>query len=111
MIRGQLTEFCGRSTYEKRKRLCFPGIGVDGIIAARDDVVTESNENSLFIIHVGTNDVKANRSEEMMEKYCRLIKQFKEKTNNAMISGTVILRLTNVRLTNFWFNVLHKFRP
>ncbi len=65
----------------------FPWYSVDAITAAHDDVMTGSDQNSLFVIHVGTNDVKANRSEELMEKYRRLIQQFKEKTNNIMLSG------------------------
>jgi len=87
MIRGQLTEFCGRASHGKRKRMCFPGAKINDIIAARDDVTTGSDENSLLVIHVGTNDVKASRSEELMEKYKRMIQHYKEKSNNIVVSG------------------------
>ncbi len=57
----------------KRQCMCFPGARINDMIAARDDVMTGSDDNNLFILHTGTNDVKANRSEELMEKYNRLI--------------------------------------
>lgn len=79
MTRGQIKEFCGHATDEKRKRMCFPGIEVDGITAARHDVVTDWDQNSLFVIHAGTNDIKPDRTEELTEKYRRLIQQFKKK--------------------------------
>ncbi len=62
---------------------CFPGAKINGIIAARDDVTTGSDENSLLVIHIGTNDVKANRSKELMEKYKRMIQHYKEKSNTS----------------------------
>ncbi len=58
-----------RASHGKRKRMCFPGAKINDIIAARDYVTTRSDEISLLGIHVGTNDVKASRSEELMEKY------------------------------------------
>ncbi len=86
MIRGQLTEFCGRTLHGKRKRMCVPGARINDITAARDDVATGSDENSLLVIHIGTNDVKASRSEELMEKYKRLIQHYNEKSN-IIVSG------------------------
>lgn len=46
-----VSEFCGHAFYEKRKRMCFRGTSVDGTIVARDDVVTEPDQNLLFVIH------------------------------------------------------------
>lgn len=40
IIRGQLTEYCGRDPFEKRRHMCLPAIGVDGTTAAHDDVMT-----------------------------------------------------------------------
>ena len=126
MIRGQLTEFCGRASHGKRKRMCFPGARVNDIIAACDDVTTGSDENTLLILHIGTNDVKASRSEELMEKYKRLIQKYKEKSNNIIVSGILprmnesdtfyskafstnnrlksLCALENVKFANFWDN-------
>ncbi len=67
--------------------MCVPGAGVNGIIATRDSVTTGSDDNTLFILPIGTDDVKANRSEELMEKYKRLIHQYKEKSNNIVVSA------------------------
>ncbi len=92
MIGGQLTEFCGHASHGKRKWMCFPGARVNDIVAAHDDVMTGSDDNTLFILHVGTNDIKASRSEELMEKYTRLIQQYKEKSSNIIVSG-ILLRM------------------
>lgn len=41
MIKGQLKDLRGRATYEKRRRMCFRGVGVDGITATCDGVVAD----------------------------------------------------------------------
>jgi len=89
MVRGQLVEFCGRSSNSRRKRFCYSGARLDDITAACEDVTSEADNNTLFIIHAGTNDVETTRSEELLEKYRRMIKQYKRKTdgNNIIISG------------------------
>ena len=89
VIRGQLVEFCGRSKNGRRRRYCYPGANLDDITAVCDDVTKDAERNSLYIIHAGTNDVLRTRSEELLEKYRRLIQQYKTKTNgnNIIISG------------------------
>ncbi len=49
--------------------------------------MTGSDDNTLFILYIGTNDVKTNRSEELMDKYKRLIQQYKEKSSSIIMSG------------------------
>ena len=89
MLRGQLVEFCGRSSNSRRKRFCYPGARLDDITAVCEDVTSDADENTLFIIHAGTNYVQTTRSEELLEKYRRMIKQYKRKTEskNIIISG------------------------
>ncbi len=134
MIEGQLTEFCGRASHGKRKCMRFPGATVNDI-TARDDVLAWSDDNTLLILHIGKNDIKASRSEELMEKYKRLIQQYKEKLNNIIMSG-ILLRmnesdavytkafstnnrrnllcaLENVKFANFWdnfYNAHHRYQ-
>ncbi|MCP4268391.1 MAG: hypothetical protein GY777_22915 [Candidatus Brocadiaceae bacterium] len=88
IVRDQLQEFCGRAP-TKRKRFCIPGAGVDHVIAAKDEVTTGLNDNSLLVIHVGTNDVERTRSEDLLQKYRKLIQQYKSKTNNIIVSGVL----------------------
>ncbi|MPC53529.1 hypothetical protein E2C01_047424 [Portunus trituberculatus] len=64
IVRGQLSEFCGRAS-KSRKHLCMPG--------GRLDEAACGSKNSLFVIHAGTNDLENTRSEELMEKYKRMI--------------------------------------
>ena len=89
MVRGQLVEFCGRSKNGRRRRYCYPGAGLSDITAVCDDVTKDADPNSLYIIHAGTNDVLRTRSEELLDKYRRLIQQYKTKTNanNIIITG------------------------
>ena len=89
MIRGQLVEFCGRASNNKRKRFCFPGARLDDVTAACDDVTAGADNNTLYILHAGTNDVTSTRSEELLQKYRRMIQEFKHKTgnNNIIVSG------------------------
>ena len=86
IVRGQLEEFCGRAR-ATRRRLCMPGGRLDDITAACDEAAAGSTNDTLFIIHAGTNDVLHTRSEELMEKYKRMIQTFRNKTNNIVISG------------------------
>ena len=86
IVRGQLQEFCGRAT-ATRKRLCMPGGRLDDITASCDEATRGSDDNTLFIIHAGTNDVQNTRSEELLEKYKRMIQQYKTKSNKIIVSG------------------------
>ena len=89
MIRFQLREFCGRSPNGRRKRYCYKGATVDDMTAVCDTVTDKADENTVIMIHAGTNDVQSTRSEELLEKYQRMIKKYKEKVNekNIVISG------------------------
>ena len=86
IVQGQLVEFCGRAP-TKRKRFCIPGASVDDVAEAVDTVVEGAPANGIVIIHAGTNDIVRTRSEELMEKYRKMIRKYKEKTNNILISG------------------------
>ena len=88
MIRQQLTEFCGR--VKRRRRLfCMPGAGIDDVTDMMDKVSEEATNESLFVIHAGTNDVHKTRSEELLDKYRKLIQQYKTKSSNIIISGVL----------------------
>ena len=88
IIRRQLTEFCGRRPH-KRRQFCIPGAGVDDVTAAIDEVAADTTDNTLFVIHAGTNDIKNTRSEELLDKYRRLLLQYKAKSTNILISGVL----------------------
>ena len=81
IIRGQLEEFCGRARYT-RKRLCMPGGRINDITAASEEATADSDNNTLFIVHAGTNDIQHTRSEELVDKYKKMIQAFRTKTNN-----------------------------
>ncbi|XP_063875049.1 uncharacterized protein LOC135108204 [Scylla paramamosain] len=86
IVRGQLSEFCGQA-HESQKCLCMPGGRLDDITVACDDATSGAENNALFIILAGTNDVENTRSEELMEKYKRMLHRYKIKSQNIIISG------------------------
>ena len=86
MVRDQINEFCGRAP-KTRKHFCMPGGRLDDITAACEEASRECEENTLFVLHAGTNDVQSTRSEELMEKYKRMIERFKTKSRNIIVSG------------------------
>ncbi len=88
MIRQQVVEFCGRVS-RRRRNYCYPGAGIDDITAALEEISSKAINDSLFVIHIGTNDVTTTRSEELLEKYLRLIQQYKSKSPNILISGVL----------------------
>ena len=102
MVRNQVVEFCGRSSNGRRKSFCYPGARLDDITAVCDEVTSSSESNTLYVLHAGTNDICSTRSEELLAKYRRMIKQFKSKTNSAniIISGI----LPRVRTVSNFYN-------
>ena len=99
IVRRQDTEFCGRMPH-KRRLFCIPGAGIDDVVAAVDQVSTDTADNALFILHAGTNDIRTTRSEELLEKYRRLIQQYKTKSSNILISGV----LPRIKTSNVFYS-------
>ena len=88
MICSQLAEFCARAP-KAWKRFCFPGGGLHDITEAADEVTRQTPANTTYVIHVGTNDVQRNRREELMRKYRKMIKTYKEKSSWIIVSGII----------------------
>ena len=63
----------------KGKDIVILGGKIDDITKALEDITEKEKHDSLYIVHVGTNDVKNTNSEELLEKYKRLIGTLKEK--------------------------------
>ncbi|MPD04728.1 hypothetical protein E2C01_100433 [Portunus trituberculatus] len=89
MVHDQLPELCGCSSNGRRKPFYFPGTGLDDITAAYDDVTSNSENSTRFVIHAGTNDIHSSDSVELPDKYRLMIKQLISKTNgsNIVVSG------------------------
>lgn len=68
-VPGKLFEFFGRSSNDSRKRYyCNPGGKLGNITAACDDVKSNADRNTLFVIHAKANDEKTTTSsEEVLE--------------------------------------------
>ncbi len=71
----------------------MPRTGIDDVTNSFDQVSEEATNESLFVVHTGTNDVRKTRSEDLLDKYRKLIQQYKTKSSKIMISG-VLPRIT-----------------
>ena len=72
MTRQHLTECCGRVKC-RRRLFCMPGVGIDAVTDMMDKVSEEATNESLFVVPAGTNDALKTRSEEVSDKYRKLI--------------------------------------
>ncbi len=63
------------------------GASIDDVTDLFDQVSEEATNESLFAVHTGTNDVRKTRSEDLLDKYRKLIQQYKTKSSKIMISG------------------------
>ena len=73
----QLEEVCGRAP-KRRKRYCHTGVKIEDITKALEDITEKEKLDSLYIVYLDTNDAKNTNSEELLEKYKRLISTLKE---------------------------------
>ncbi len=48
---------------------------IDDVTAVLEEIFHQATNDSLFVIHTGTNDIMTPRSEELLDKYRRLIPQ------------------------------------
>lgn len=55
-MKGKVSKFCGRSI-QTRKRCCIPGVKLVEDNAGIDAVTAQAKTDSLYIIHVGKNDM------------------------------------------------------
>ncbi len=84
----QLHECCGR--VKRRRRLyCTEGAGIDDVTEMMDKMAEEATADTLFVIYAGTKDIRKTRSEVLLDKYRKLIQQYKAQSNNIMISGVL----------------------
>ncbi len=67
----------------------MPVARIDDVTDLFDQVSEEVTNESLFVVHTGTNDVRKTRSEDLLEKYRKLIQQYKTKSSKIMISGVL----------------------
>lgn len=85
LVRDQSQEFCSKG--KKRKSLCFPGARIEDILMKFDDIVSNTPEDTTFVVQIGTNNVCSGRSEEILDKYKTLIGKFRESRRKLIISG------------------------
>lgn len=86
VVRGQLTEFCGRNTLT-RQRFCIPGAKLDDIESAVDAVSVNAKDDTVYLIHAGTNDLQSTQIQDLLAKYRQVIRKYKTKSPHIIVSG------------------------
>ena len=88
----------------------MPGASLQDITAAIEDTTNDTTNNTLYVIHAGTNDVQRTRSEELMEKYREMIRKYKTKTSNLIISGILPRIDADTRFYNIAFSTNNRLK-
>ena len=81
-----------------RLRVCFAGVG--DVSERLSRTVRGSDRNATVIVHVGSNDVVKQRSEELMKKYEILIRTLKESGRRGVVSAI----LPRVGVSSDWLS-------
>ncbi len=92
IVRHQDYEFAERMP-GKRKVICKPGADLDRLTREANNLVIERAQQAVVIAHVGTNNLKRTRSEELLTKYRRFIETLKAKAGRVIISA-ILPRIT-----------------
>ena len=71
----------------KRIRVCYPGAGVADVEERLDRVVRGSGENTTVLIHVGSNDVSKFHSEELLNRYKKLVLTLRNTRRKGILTG------------------------
>ena len=87
IVREQKVEFAQRCAF-KRWVVCGPGKGVDWLaqdvrelsLGSRDDVV---------VTHVGTNDLRRMRQDELTQRYESVVRSLREKTDKVLVTSVL----------------------
>ncbi len=66
---------------------CIPGARLHDIEEAADLVVDRNDRNTLFVLHAGTNNVQSVRTEDILAKYRRMIRRYKDYLIHILASG------------------------
>ena len=71
------------------------------VIDAVNEVTDQAPATTTYVIHVGTNDVQRYRSEELLDKYRQMIRAYKVKSSNVILSGIIPRRHAGQRFYSF----------
>ena len=84
---------------------------LDDISATCDEATSKADNNTVLIIHASTNDVMNTRSEELLEKYRKMIRRYKCKTIKIILSGTLPRSNAATAFSNRVFSTNNRLSP
>ncbi len=68
---------------------CMSGSETNDINDFSDHVSKDTTNETFFVLHTRANNVRKTRSEDLLDKYRKLIQQYKTKSSKIMISGVL----------------------
>ena len=78
--------FCGKDR-GRRTNVCMPGAGVKAVSEEVQKRVREMERDGVVVLHVGGNDIRARRSQELVNRYEEMLRKIKETGRRCVVSG------------------------
>ena len=72
-----------------RMTCCLPGAGVKDVVERFRGIVKGTGEEAVVVVHVGVNDVRKVRPEELVERYRELLREVRESGRRCIVSGVL----------------------
>ena len=91
--------FCERDR-NRRMRVCLPGAGVNDMIERYENLVKGTERDAVVVMHVGINDIKKVRSEELVSKFRELLEKIRISGRRGVVSGV----LPRLRIGSEWMS-------
>ena len=73
----------------RRMTCCLPGAGVQNVVERYKRVVVGTGKEALVVVHAGVNDVGRVRSEELVDRYRKPLREIKESGRRCIVSGVL----------------------
>ena len=87
IVREQEVEFAQRCA-SKRRVVCGPGKGVDWLAQEVHNLSLGSRED-VVVTHVGTNDLRRMRQDELTQRYESVVRSLREKTDKVLVTSVL----------------------
>ena len=72
-----------------RMTCCLPGAGVKDVAERYRGIVKGTGKEALVVVHVGVNDVRRVRPEELVQRYRELLREVKDSGRRCVVSGVL----------------------
>lgn len=85
-VRYLRSTFCGKDR-GRRMNVCMSGAGVKAVSEEVQRRVSKMERKGVVVLHVGGNDVRAGRSEELLRRCKEMVENIRESGRKCVVSG------------------------